>query len=211
MRGGLNTLIFSDPFAKVVSTSAAVSQLGKTLYIDLDTTFSAYAAADIIFASPVLVADVFMPSKGKLMNILKEVIDRAFAEQYSLIIIDSINSFYNMYDTSNEGSAGRINHFLGIVIMLLTHYSRELGIPILITSMLRYHKSKGWVLSPASRRLIQYSSASRFNTERIHDIRGRIGSEVSITVQKHPSIPAGEKFSCSSVSIALRRLESNRS
>lgn len=205
---GLNTLTFSDPFAKILCTISAARELGRTLYFDLDTMFSAYANAGIIdvngsVGSRNLQADIFLPARGRFMPVFGSAVEYlASKEQYSLVVLDSLNSFYNMYydiaaSAPQKRGTGRLNHFLCVVAMLLTKLGIERQTPVLVTSMLRYRKDGGWVQSPASRRLIQQSSTTRLSAERF----GKRG--FSIIVEKHPSIPAGERLLYDEVALSL--------
>lgn len=45
---GLNTLIFNNPYAKLCFTTMLASQYRKIIYIDLDTTFTAYFKAGLL-------------------------------------------------------------------------------------------------------------------------------------------------------------------
>src|SRR5919109_3586749 len=119
---------------------------------------------------------VFLPSEGRFEYLLGDVI--ASMPGASIVIFDSLNSFYNMYpvsytesrltnqslrkrqqegDLSERGeprlhyTIGRLNHLLSIFIMLLVKHGVYYGIPILVTSMVRYRKVSGdmWTKSHA--------------------------------------------------------------
>lgn len=187
---GLNTLLFSDPYAKLCCTSAFAGR-GNAIYVDLDTTFSAYLKAGIIKADNI---DVYLPSEGRLVEMLKDVL--AKMQGRSLVIVDSINSFYAMYYghyRTNEKAGGNINHLLSVLLMLLVRQGVSLGVPVLATSMLRFRKEGGWKQSPASRRLLQKKSASRMEAE-------RTGDKITLRVLAHESIPEGTEIEI----IALR-------
>lgn len=182
---GLNTVLFSDPYAKLLYTSLAALSPGRVAYIDLDTTFAAYLQAGLVRAGRV---DVFLPSEGRFMPVLKEVLGRM--QDYSLVILDSVNSFYTMYYgyyKRHERGGGNINRLLSAAIMLLIRHGVSEGIPMLVTSMLRYRKEGGWKQSPASRRLLQQKSAARMSVE-------RVGDDIVLRVLEHESIPAGTEF-----------------
>lgn len=181
---GLNTLLFSDPYAKMCCT-AAFAGGGNAAYIDLDTTFSAYLKARIISADSV---DVYLPSEGGFVDMLEQVLGRM--QGRSLVIVDSINSFYAMYYgyfRKNERAGGNLNHLLSVLLMLLVRQGVSLGVPVLATSMLRFRKEGGWKQSPASRRLLQTKSAVRMEA-------GRAGDSVTLKVLAHESIPEGTEI-----------------
>jgi hypothetical protein len=161
---GLNSITFSDPYAKLCLTTMvarAYSQDArrqqkpkKILYIDTDTSFTAYLMAGFILRDEINVArpkndarlsaeeklelipkynitndgksknildkkmnqnthyesscrynrliDVYLPSEGRFDSLLGQAI--ASMPKASIVIFDSLNSFYNMYPTSHADS-----------------------------------------------------------------------------------------------------------
>ncbi|AIC17194.1 hypothetical protein [Nitrososphaera viennensis] len=193
---GLNTLLFSDPYAKLCCTSMLAGQGNNVVYFDLDTTFSAYLKAGIVKAQGV---DVYLPSEGRFIGMLKDVLAKMEEDEKkkkcSLVIFDSINSFYTMYygsyyrsHSSERGAGGNINHLLSVLLMLLVRQGVSLGVPVLATSMLRFRKEGGWKQSPASRRLLQKKSASRLQVNRVEN-------EIIVQVLEHEKIPEGTSLS----------------
>lgn len=172
---GLNTLMFSDPYAKLCLTAHIASQFEKVTYIDLDTTFTAYFNAGLIKSN----VDIYLPSEGRLVPMIKGAIESIGSS--SLVIFDSVNSFYNLFRAQETGG---LNHLLSVLLMLLVRRGVDEGVPVLATSMLRYRKDGGWVQSPASRRLLKHKSAARLSVERTE-------SDVVVTIVEHESIPAG--------------------
>src|ERR671928_169430 len=81
----------------------------------------------------------------------------------SLVIFDSVNSFYNLFPMWHR--MGTLNHLLSVLIMLLVRRGVDVNIPVLATSMLRYRKEGGWVQSPASRRLLQAKSVVKLSID----------------------------------------------
>jgi hypothetical protein len=175
---GLNTLMFSDPYAKLCFAAHLVSQFDKVTYIDLDTTFAAYFNAGLVKANKV---DIYLPSEGRLVPMIKDALG-SMADS-SLVIFDSVNSFYNLFKMQER--TGGLNHMLSVLLMLLVRRGVDEGVPVLATSMLRYRKDGGWVQSPASRRLLQSKSAAWLRVERTE------GDDLTVTVVRHESIPAG--------------------
>jgi hypothetical protein len=171
--------MFSDPYAKLCFTVYLASQFENVTYIDLDTTFTAYFIAGLVQPNGV---DVYLPSEGRLVPMIKDALESMGSS--SLVIFDSVNSFYNLYQAQEIGG---LNHLLSVLLMLLVRRGVDEGIPVLATSMLRYRKDGGWVQSPASRRLLQYKSAARLSVERTE-------SEIAVTIVEHESIPAGTRI-----------------
>jgi RecA/RadA recombinase len=182
---GLNTLLFSDPYAKLCFTASLASS-AKTIYVDLDTTFSAYFAAGLINAKSI---DVYLPSEGRFLALFQQAL--AKIPESSLVILDSINGLYSVYYShykKNERRAGgSINHMLSVFLMLLERQGVTHNVPVLATSMLRFRKEGGWKQSPASRRLLQKKSACRMQVERTDD-------EIILKMVEHESLPAGSSY-----------------
>jgi hypothetical protein len=182
---GLNTLTFTDPYAKLCFTSMLASKYQKIIYIDLDTTFTAYVTAGLLLRD-MNNADgaikIYLPSEGRFESILLDIIDSMSCS--SIIIFDSVNSFYNMYykkiDIHSGHGISNLNHLLSIFLMLLLKYGKSLNIPILVTSMIRYKKDNTWVQSPASKRLLQKKSIVKLNVSIINE------RDLSVQIITHP-------------------------
>ena len=92
-RGGLNTLMFTDPYAKLCYTVHLASKFDRIIYIDLDTTFTAYFNAGFVHTNSIV--DIYLPSEGRLAAMTKDVLESM--GDSSLVIFDSVNSFYNLF------------------------------------------------------------------------------------------------------------------
>jgi hypothetical protein len=189
-RGGLNTLMFTDPYAKLCYTVHLASKFDRIIYIDLDTTFTAYFNAGFVHTNSIV--DIYLPSEGRLAAMTKDVLESM--GDSSLVIFDSVNSFYNLFPIRQR--MGSLNHLLSVLIMLLVRRGLDANVPVLATSMLRYRKDSGWVQSPASRRLLQRKSAVKLSVE-LHE------SDLELKIVQHESIEAGKIFvyKCNSITV----------
>jgi hypothetical protein len=181
---GLNTLLFSDPYAKLCFTASLASS-ARTAYIDLDTAFSAYLAAGMLDAKNI---DVYLPSEGRFMTMFQQALVRI--PHYSLVILDSINSFYSIYYghyKKHNRAGGSINHLLSVLLMLLVKQGVTHGVPVLATSMLRYRKEGGWNQSPASRRLLQKKSVCKMQVE-------AAGDGMTLKILEHDTLKPGSAY-----------------
>jgi hypothetical protein len=182
---GLNTLIFNDPYAKLCFTSMLASKYQKIIYIDLDTVFTAYVSAGLLLKN-MNNADntikIYLPREGQFEPLMMDIIDSMPGS--SIVIFDSVNSFYNMYykkiDIHSGHGISNLNHLLSIFLMLLLKYGKILNIPILVTSMIRYKKDNIWVQSPASKRLLQKKSVVKLNVSIINE------KDLSVQIITHP-------------------------
>ena len=183
---GLNTVLFSDPYAKLCYMAELALSFDNVAYIDLDTAFSAYWRAGLVRAGRI---DVYLPSEGRFLPMIKDVL--ATIKGRSFVVLDSINSFYAMYYNyyrGKERSGGNLNHLLSVLLMLVVRQGASSGVPVLATSMLRYRKEGGWKQSPASKRLLQQKSATRRSVD-------LVGNEIVLRVLAHETIPEGTVLS----------------
>ena len=179
----------------------------KVSYIDLDTTFSAYVKAGLLLkeltiataagttatrvATPLIIEDIrksitiYLPTEGNFESILNNVIN-SMAES-CIVIFDSVNSFYNSYYKKINIESGlglsNVNHLLSIFLMLLVKHGVTLQVPILATSMIRYKKSKDWIQSPSSNRLLRGKSVVKLYVEMLNE------NDLSVHIISHPARP----------------------
>ncbi|MCI0560286.1 MAG: hypothetical protein MN733_17510 [Nitrososphaera sp.] len=177
---GLNTLTFTDPYAKLCFTSLLTGQFDRTLYFDLDTTFAAYYSAGLVRSGGTRI-DIFLPSEGRAVQMAQEIIESM--PSASLVIFDSVNSFYSLFPI-REKNLGGLNHLLSIMLMLLVRRGVDSGVPVLATSMLRYRHAGGWVQSPASRRLLQNKSAVKMMVESLES-----KDSFLVRIMEHDTLP----------------------
>jgi hypothetical protein len=173
--------MFDDPYAKLCYAALLASQLDRVIYFDLDTMFTAYLRSGFVHAKNI---DVYLPSEGRLVPMIKDVLGSM--ESSSLVVFDSVNSFYNMFTTQEMNTSG-LNHMLSVLLMLLLRRGVDANVPVLVTSMMRYRKEGGWVQSPSSRRLLQRKSAVKISVE-------RVGYDLTVKIMEHESEPPGTAF-----------------
>jgi hypothetical protein len=173
--------MFTDPYAKLCYTAHLVSQFDRVIYVDLDTTFTAYFNAGLVHTKNSI--DIYLPSEGRLAVMTRDVLESI--GNSSLVIFDSVNSFYNLFPIRER--VGGLNHLLSVLIMLLVRRGVDVNVPVLVTSMLRYRKDGGWVQSPASRRLLQHKSVVKLSVEWRE-------SDLALKIIEHESIEAGKIF-----------------
>ena len=175
--------MFTDPYAKLCLTSLLSHSFAKTLYIDLDTTFAAYLQAGMIKTSGRV--DAMLPTAGRLVPMINDAL--ATMEKGTLVIFDSVNSFYSLFKT-NQRTLGSLNHLLSVLLMLLVKRGSDSGVPVVATSMLRYRLAGGWVQSPASRRLLQNKSVVKMKVDPTQT------GALALVLLEHPSLQAGKEF-----------------
>jgi hypothetical protein len=158
--GGLNTLLFYNPYAKLCFTSTITSYFKKTTYLDFDTTYTAYTKSNLIKNSTLNDISLFTPNEGELESLITNIVSNI--SNSSLLIIDSLNSFYNLYykkiDMESLKGISTIQHTLSNFLMILLKFCQSLRIPILVTNMMRYRKKEKWIKTPTNKRFLQKKS-----------------------------------------------------
>ncbi len=144
----INSILYSDPFLKIGFISKLVDQTETTiLYIDLDLLYSGYITAGILRLQENLV--LFQPSEDTIEIILTDIAVKASMSKV-LIIIDSINGLFNLLNYKKQ-----VGKTIASIVMVLASIARQTDSSIVVTSMARYRKEEGWVLSPTGKRLIE--------------------------------------------------------
>jgi hypothetical protein len=200
--GGFNTLIFDDSYAKICLIASIISEFQckndndnhhKVIYLDFDAAFTSYAKAGLIptmkiqkindhfYQSESNILNIFLPTQD-IFDIITTDIIKSISE-CSLVIFDSINSFYNLfYDrvvpSQNNTNIGSLNQLLYFVLMIILKHTSDYNIPFLVTSMIRY-RGKEVV---TSNRLLSMKSSFNFY------VKIRNLDDLSITVLKHPKL-----------------------
>lgn len=200
--GGFNTLIFDDSYAKICLIASIISEFQckndndnhhKVIYLDFDAAFTSYAKAGLIptmkiqkindhfYQSESNILNIFLPTQDILGTITTDIIKSI--SECSLVIFDSINSFYNLfYDrlvpSQNNTNIGSLNQLLYFVLMIILKHTSNYNIPFLVTSMIRY-RGKEVV---TSNRLLSMKSSFNFYVK-ISNLE-----DLSITVLRHPKL-----------------------
>jgi hypothetical protein len=201
--GGFNTLIFDDSYAKICLIASIISEFQckndnddnhhKVIYLDFDAAFTSYAKAGLIptmkiqkindhfYESESNILNIFLPTQDILGIITTDIIKSI--SECSLVIFDSINSFYNLFydrlvQSQNNTNIGSLNQLLYFVLMIILKHTSDYNIPFLVTSMIRY-RGKELV---TSNRLLSMKSSFNFY------VKIRNLDDLSITVLKHPKL-----------------------
>jgi hypothetical protein len=165
---GFNTLIYDDAYAKICLIASIISEFqnkkdsvnhnNKIVYLDLDAAFTAYVKAGLIPSVEIHKVDknvylsesndlkIYLPSEDMFDATIVDMIKSI--NECSLIIFDSVNSFYNLYyngiinRSNNILKIGNLNQLLYFILMLILKHTSECNIPFLVTSMVRYRRKE---------------------------------------------------------------------
>ncbi|MGD8707605.1 MAG: hypothetical protein PVI88_02855 [Nitrosopumilaceae archaeon] len=146
-----NFVLSSNPFVKTEFLHKLVESMGlPVFFLDCDLLYSGYVASGIIKKNDKL--EFFVATKSSLNNDIKQIIKKIENEK-SLVILDSLNGFYNMFDELEYV------RFINATIMLLSSVAKYSKSIIIITGITRKNEGKGYILSPTGRHIVRIKKA----------------------------------------------------
>ncbi len=105
---------------------------------------------------------IFHPDKISWKEKLSEIISKVSKEKF-LVVIDSFNGVYNMFDDLESA------RFINSCIMLLSSIGRQSNSSVVITAMGRKKEEDGWVLSPGGKQIIKSGKTGVFFLKKIEN------------------------------------------
>jgi hypothetical protein len=102
---------------------------------------------------------LFQPTIESWSKILTNILAKSSMKK-SMIIIDSLNGLYNLLNEKKE-----IGKLVNSYIMLITSMARKTDSFVIVTSMARFKKEEGWILSPTGKRLIETNMVKKILLE----------------------------------------------
>ena len=155
----INSVLYSDPFLKAGFIAKLVEDLKlDVLYLDLDLLYSGYIVSDMIKTPQNLT--LFQPTFEVLNNTLAKILVDLSTKK-SVVIIDSLNGFFNMLNKKKD--TGKL---VTSYVMLLASIAYSTGSYVVVTSMVRFKKEEGWILSPTGKRLIEAKNGEQILLEK---------------------------------------------
>ena len=104
--------------------------------------------------------EIYRPSKEDWKKIISEIAKRISNEKF-LVVIDSFNGFYNIFDEKESG------RFINALLMLLSFIGRKSGSSVIIAALARKNNNDEWVLSPGGRHVIDSKKSGIYHLKRI--------------------------------------------
>lgn len=154
----INSVFYSDPFLKAGFISKLVQDTKlEVLYLDLDLLYSGYVVSGTIPTEKNLT--LFQPTTETLYKMIKEILVKASLSQ-TIIIVDSLNGLFNMLNRKKN-----IGKTVMSIMMLLASMAKMTKSYLVVTSMVRYKKEEGWILSPTGKRLIETKNSKKILLE----------------------------------------------
>ena len=142
-----NLILCSNSFHKIeFLNKIIISTKNPIIFVDMDLLYSGYIESKIIQHKENLT--IFQPSNQNWKEKLAEISNKISKEEF-LIIIDSFNGIYNIFDDLESA------RFVNSCIMLLSSLGKQSNSTIIITAMARKKENSEWILSPGGKKIMK--------------------------------------------------------
>ena len=142
-----NLILSSNSFHKIEFLNKIISYTkNPIIFVDMDLLYSGYIESKIIQHKENLT--IFQPSNLNWKEKLAEISNKISKKEF-LIIIDSFNGIYNIFDDLESA------RFVNSCIMLLSSLGKQSNSTIIITAMARKKENSEWILSPGGKKIMK--------------------------------------------------------
>ena len=142
-----NLILCSNSFHKIEFLNKIIrSTKNPIIFVDMDLLYSGYIESKMIQEKENLM--IFQPSNLNWKEKLSEIITKISKKEF-LIIIDSFNGIYNLFDDLESA------RFVNSCIMLLSSLGKQTNSTIVITAMARKKENSEWILSPGGKKIMK--------------------------------------------------------
>jgi hypothetical protein len=142
-----NLILSSNSFHKIEFLNKIISSTkNPIIFVDMDLLYSGYIESKIIQHKENLT--IFQPNNLNWKEKLAEISNKISKEEF-LIIIDSFNGIYNIFDDLESA------RFVNSCIMLLSSLGKQANSTIIITAMARKKENNEWILSPGGKKIMK--------------------------------------------------------
>ncbi len=155
----INSITYTEPFLQTVFLSNLIPLIkNPVIYLDFDLLFSGYIASGTISSNSSVT--LLQPTRSNWDEMLKTIL-KQISQEKSVIIIDSINGFYNLfYEKKNVG------RLVNSLIMLFVCFSKMSNSHLVITSMVKQKNKDEWVLSVTGRHPVETKQMTKIHLEK---------------------------------------------
>ena len=142
-----NIVLCSKPFHKIEFLNKLINSTeDPIIFVDMDLLYTGYVESKMIQKKENLT--IFCPDKTDWEGKFSEIISKVSKDRF-LVIIDSFNGIYNMFDDLESAI------FINSCVMLLSSIGNHVKSSVVITGIARKKENDGWVLSPGGRHIIK--------------------------------------------------------
>ena len=154
-------VLCSEPFYKIEFLNTLINSVENLIiFVDMDLLYTGYIESGMIQKKENLV--VFHPNKENWKEKLSEIITQTSKEEI-LVIIDSFNGVFNMFDDLESA------RFINSCIMLLASLGRNTNSSIIVTAMVRKKENGDWVISPGGKQIIKSEKTGMYFLKKIEE------------------------------------------
>ena len=154
-------VLCSDSFHKIEFLNKLITSVeNPIIFLDMDLLYSGYIESKIIQKKENLM--IFQPNRLNWEQKLSETISKIPNQEF-LIIIDSFNGIYNLFDDLESA------RFVNSCIMLLSSLGKQSNSTIVITAMARKKDNNEWILSPGGKHILKSAKAGVYFLKKIQN------------------------------------------
>ena len=156
-----NLILCSNSFHKIeFLNKIIISTKNPIIFVDMDLLYSGYIESKMIQEKENLM--IFQPSNLNWEEKLSEIITKVSKKEF-LIIIDSFNGIYNLFDDLESA------RFVNSCIMLLSSLGKQTNSTIVITAMARKKENSEWILSPGGKHIMKSAKMGIYFLKKIQN------------------------------------------
>ena len=156
-----NLILCSNSFHKIeFLNKIIISTKNPIIFVDMDLLYSGYIESKMIQEKENLM--IFQPNNLNWKEKLSEIITKVSKKEF-LIIIDSFNGIYNLFDDLESA------RFVNSCIMLLSSLGKQTNSTIVITAMARKKDDGGWILSPGGKHILKSAKTGVYFLKKIQN------------------------------------------
>ena len=137
-----------------------ISEKNPIIFVDMDLLYSGYIESKMIEQKENLM--IFRPNKLDWKERLSDIICK-ISEKEFLIIIDSFNGIYNLFDDLESA------RFVNSCLMLLSALGKQSDCSIVVSGMAKKNDSFEWILSPGGKHIMKLSKTNVYNLKKIEN------------------------------------------
>jgi len=153
----LNSIIYSDPYVKTVFFIKLINLLDlPIIYLDFDLLYSGYVTAKIVPKHDNL--ELFQPTRDRWNDLFRKIIT-GISRQRTILILDSLNGFFSMFNDKKD-----VGIFINSHIMLIAAIAKMTNSNVVVANMAK-KEEQGWVLSTIGRQIIDAKNMSKIQLE----------------------------------------------
>ena len=140
-------VLCSEPFHKTEFLYRLINSIeNQIIFVDMDLLYTGYIESGMFPKKNNVI--IFHPEKENWEEKLNVIISKVSKERI-LVIIDSLNGVYNMFDDLES------TRFVNSCIMLLSSFANQTSSSVIVTGMTRKKDNVGWIISPGGKQIIR--------------------------------------------------------